>query len=177
MLVVGPNKKQLQLASYYCKNIVKLKLRWSYSSFKLISIEFKQNLGLGCSNFYSKGSRWQNLKILIHKNFVWARAGGSPPGLNVTPPMIIIIIIIIITSHYLFYKENNGSNVLSPTDRKSTRLNSSHSRRSKWKNLKIFIYKNFVWARSAGSFEPPGLNVKLPMISLACCTTLFFLRV
>ena len=103
LLVVGLDKKQLQLASYYSKSIVKLKLRWSYSNFKLVSIGFKQNLGLGCSNFYS--------------------------------------------------------------------------RRSKWKNLKIFIYKNFVWARSAGSFEPPGLNVKLPMISLACCTTLFFFRV
>ena len=115
MLVVGPDKKQLQLASYYCKNIVKLKLKWSYSSFKLISIGFKQNLGLGCSNFYFRGLKWKNLKKNLYKNFVWARAGGSPPGLNVTPPMIIIIIIIIITSHYLFYKENNGSNVLSPT--------------------------------------------------------------
>ena len=112
MLVVGPDKKQLQLASYYCKNIVKLKLKWSYSSFKLISIGFKQNLGLGCSNFYFRGLKWKNFKKNLYKNFVWARAGGSPPGLNVTPPMIIIIIII--TSHYLLYKENNGSNVLSP---------------------------------------------------------------
>ena len=90
LLVVGPNKKQLQLASYYCKNIVKLKLRWSYSSFKLISIEFKQNLGLGCSNFYFKMSKWKKkFKNFIHKNFVWARSEGSfePPGLNVKPPM------------------------------------------------------------------------------------------
>ena len=28
---------------------------------------------------------------------------------------------------------------------------------------KKIIYKNFVWARSGGSFEPPGLNVKPPM--------------
>ena len=27
LFVVDPNKKQLQFASYYCKNIVKLKLR------------------------------------------------------------------------------------------------------------------------------------------------------
>ena len=27
LLVVGSDKKQLQLASYYCKNIMKLKLR------------------------------------------------------------------------------------------------------------------------------------------------------
>ena len=67
LLVVGPNKKQLQRALYYCKNIVKLKLRWSYLSFKLISIGFKQNLGLGCSNFYFKGSKWKNLKNLSIK--------------------------------------------------------------------------------------------------------------
>ena len=89
LLVVGLDKKQLQLASYYSKSIVKLKLRWSYSNFKLVSIGFKQNLGLGCSNFYSRRSKWKNLKIFIYKNFVWARSAGSfePPGLNVKPPM------------------------------------------------------------------------------------------
>mgnify|MGYP007088683087 CR=1 FL=1 len=113
MFVVGPNKKQLQFASYYCKNIVKLKLRWSYSSFKLISIGFKQNLGLGCSNFYFRGLKWKKkLKIYIKILFGPGQEGSfEPPGLNVTPPMIIIIII---TSYYLLYKENNGSNVLSP---------------------------------------------------------------
>ena len=65
LLVVGPNKKQLQLASYYYKNIVKLKLRWSYSSFKLISMGFKQNLGLGCLNFYFRGQNEKNLYIKI----------------------------------------------------------------------------------------------------------------
>ena len=65
LLVVGSDKKQLQLASYYCKNIMKLKLRWSYLSFMLILIGFKQNLGLGCLNFYFKGSKWKILKIYI----------------------------------------------------------------------------------------------------------------
>ena len=32
------------------------------------------------------------------------------------------------------------------------------------KKIKNFIYKIFDWARSGGSFEPPGLNVTPPMI-------------
>ena len=36
-------------------------------------------------------------------------------------------------------------------------------------NFKKFIYKNFVWARSGGSFEPLGLNVTPPMFE-----TIFF---
>ena len=60
----------------YCKNIVKITLRWSY--FKFISIGLKQNLGSRCSKFYFKSNNNNN------KNYIFF-LGGQARGFIWTP--------------------------------------------------------------------------------------------
>ena len=59
--------------------------------FKLTSIEFKQNLGLGGSKFYFMSYRKvikRNIYIYIYIIMVRSRGSFEPPGLKVKPPLV-----------------------------------------------------------------------------------------
>ena len=76
---MGLDKNQLKLATEpllwnYCENSTKMII------FKLISIGIKQNLGLWCSKFYSRGQN--KIIIIIIIKFIYnfwflAKSGGS----------------------------------------------------------------------------------------------------
>ena len=55
--------------------------------FKLISVGFKQNLGIGGSKFYLRGSK-KLLKIYIYIYIIWPGQGVhlNPLALKVMPP-------------------------------------------------------------------------------------------
>ena len=79
MSFMGLDKNQLKLATEpllwnYCENSTKMII------FKLISIGIKQNLGLWCSKFYSRGQN--KIIIIIIIKFIYnfwflAKSGGS----------------------------------------------------------------------------------------------------
>ena len=59
--------------------------------FKLTSIEFKQNLGLGGSKFYFMSYRKfikRNIYIYIYITMVRSRGSFEPPSLKVKPPLV-----------------------------------------------------------------------------------------
>ena len=60
--------------------------------FKLISIGIKQNLGLGCSKFYSRGQKKKKKKFIYNFWFL-AKSGGSfePSGLAVEPSIYLCV--------------------------------------------------------------------------------------